>query len=483
MEVGVIFNIDEAMTRSAFNVFLEPIKKMMVTKTEAFEKNSVIDKIFIKRKMTSFQDEFRSDLSMGEFSPAEDMEKAKLDSFREGYRKAFRTQIWKNSFIISLQTKEDGDLSTINATSLKFIQGYHRTREKFAYAILAGGLTGSATFEGKVFDCTGHDTTDGEIDGTTVSIFNNNHLPVGGVTDLAHAQSNKFVTSGLVTTPEEVLEVLGRLETNCARIEDDKGNIIGSNPNKIIVSSEFKFKNLLEVALKTKYTSEMGENGINTLYGRYEVIPVPYLHLATGFSDADKAIILLDSTLNQELMGAVWNDRSPLVIRSYIDDDTEANVWAGRARFSAGFNNWRPFTYVKCSGDADENHTPIELDDSILSTGVVATVDGVEVVGSDGYNLTVAAASTTTAVEFSLNQTVSLVGSPVAKVIIGGVAYTYGAIALKSGDATKIIVTPAGGNGVATEGTFYLYIPANSLKGTLTTKNNTKTMFKLTVTA
>ena len=30
-----------------------------------------------------------------------------------------------------------------------------------------------------------------------------------------------------------------------------------------------------------------------------------------------------------------------LTVRSYIDDNTDANVWSGRARFGAGFNNWR----------------------------------------------------------------------------------------------------------------------------------------------
>ena len=51
--------------------------------------------------------------------------------------------------------------------------------------------------------------------------------------------------------------------------------------------------------------------------------------------------ILLDSKYNQTYGGAVWNDRVKLSVRSTIDDNTDANVWRGRSRFNAAFNDWR----------------------------------------------------------------------------------------------------------------------------------------------
>lgn len=348
MYENIIINIDAAIPLSKFNVFQETIKMMLVTKMEAFEKNSLIDKIFKKRKMSGYKEEFRSSTAMGNFVPSEDMELPKIDSIGEGYRKSFTTQIWTNGFIISLQTAEDGDV--LNISDSGFIRGYYRAREEYAYGMVAGMLTGSYTDprKGKVFDCTGQDTTDGSITGTTVPIFYKTHTPVGGATTASPVQSNIYVTSAAVTTEEQILEVLGELETAGARVKDDKGHIIGAEYNKIIISNNYKFRNLLETALNTKYTSRMGDNGVNLLYGRYEVITVPYLHQYTGFEDADKAMILVDDMLNEEFMGAVWFERTPLTMDSYIDKKTKANVWDGRARFGAGFNNWRPFAYVNC---------------------------------------------------------------------------------------------------------------------------------------
>ena len=51
----------------------------------------------------------------------------------------------------------------------------------------------------------------------------------------------------------------------------------------------------------------------------------------------------MDSNYNEDYKGAVWYDRVPLSIHSYIDRNTDDNVWNGRARFSAGFNDWRAF--------------------------------------------------------------------------------------------------------------------------------------------
>ena len=57
-------------------------------------------------------------------------------------------------------------------------------------------------------------------------------------------------------------------------------------------------------------------------------------------------MLLLSSDRNREGLGLVWFDRKPLEVRSYKDDKTEANVWAGRARWGAGFGDYRAMSYV-----------------------------------------------------------------------------------------------------------------------------------------
>ena len=80
-------------------------------------------------------------------------------------------------------------------------------------------------------------------------------------------------------------------------------------------------------------------NAFNYQFGRWTVICWPYLN---KFITAGTAPwILLDSKYNEQYGGAVWNDRIPLAVRSTIDENTDANVWRGRSRWNATFNDWR----------------------------------------------------------------------------------------------------------------------------------------------
>jgi hypothetical protein len=88
----------------------------------------------------------------------------------------------------------------------------------------------------------------------------------------------------------------------------------------------------------------------------------------------------MSSERNKEGLGAVWFDRKPLEVRSYKDDKTEANVWVGRARFGAGYGDFRAMSYIsfptsEASAKASEHATLI----TPVSTGVKA----VKVVNSD----------------------------------------------------------------------------------------------------
>ena len=47
--MGIIFNIEEAVQNSAFNVLQEPIKMILDNQVEAFEKDSIISKVFVMK--------------------------------------------------------------------------------------------------------------------------------------------------------------------------------------------------------------------------------------------------------------------------------------------------------------------------------------------------------------------------------------------------------------------------------------------------
>ena len=54
--MGLIFNIEEAVKNSAFNVLQEPIKMILENETEAFEKESIIPKVFVMKTSYKYRE-------------------------------------------------------------------------------------------------------------------------------------------------------------------------------------------------------------------------------------------------------------------------------------------------------------------------------------------------------------------------------------------------------------------------------------------
>ena len=352
--MGIIYNIEEAIKNSAFNVLQEPIKMILDNQKEAYEQNSIISKFFVMKTTDRYMEEYRSQTSMDGFKPTEDMEVAPISDFEESYFQQFTFQIWTNSFVISKQTMEDGKLMDVDMKANAFIKGYNRTREQYAVSMIGAAL-GNTYEDLKITDKSGKgmDTVTGAIEGTRQQYFHGQHKTVqlrDGRPQIT--QSNKFTatlnfTDGVTPDLEEkVLDVLGQVESIMATYKDDKGNITPVEVDTIFVGQNYRLIDILTRGLKSKYGASMDGNGINTQYGKYKLVVSPYLSGIDGFKDADNGIILASSSRNKEGLGAVWFDRKPLEVRSYKDDKTEANVWAGRARWGAGFGDFRAMSYI-----------------------------------------------------------------------------------------------------------------------------------------
>lgn len=389
--MGLIYNIEEAIKNSAFNVLQEPIKMILDNQTEAYEKNSIIDKFFVKKTTDRYMEEYRSQTSMDGFKPTEDMEVAPISDFEESYFQQFTFQIWTNSFVISKQTMEDGKLMEVDMKANAFIKGYNRTREQYAVEVIGAGL-GNVYEEHKIFAKTGKgmDTVTGEIEGERQQYFHNKHKTVklkDGRQQIT--QSNKFTASLNFTdgvTPdleEKVLDVLGQVESKMATYKDDKGNITPVDVDTIFVGQNYRLIDILTRGLKSRYGAAMDGNGINTQYGKYKIVVSPYLSGIKGFTDADNGIILASSSRNREGLGAVWFDRKPLEVRSYKDDKTEANVWAGRARWGAGYGDFRAMSYISFPADGAD---AIATSNADVITPITTGVKAVNVVAQKAAN-------------------------------------------------------------------------------------------------
>lgn len=383
--MGIIYNIEEAIKNSAFNVLQEPIKMILDNQIEAYEKQSIISKFFVMKTTDRYMEEYRSTTSMDGFKPTEDMEVAPISDFEESYFQQFTFQIWTNSFVISKQTMEDGKLMDVDMKANAFIKGYNRTREQYAVAMIGAALgnTGDTYDDLKITAKSGKgmDTVTGDIEGDRQQYFHGQHKTVqlrDGRPQIT--QSNKFTATLNFTddiTPdleEKVLDVLGQVESIMATYKDDKGNITPVEVDTIFVGQNYRLIDILTRGLKSKYGASMDGNGINTQYGKYKLVVSPYLSGIDGFKDADNGIILASSSRNREGLGAVWFDRKPLEVRSYKDDKTEANVWAGRARWGAGFGDFRAMSYISfptsSASAAATNNSPTTI--TPITTGIKA---------------------------------------------------------------------------------------------------------------
>ena len=374
--MGIIFNIEQSARLSDFNILQEPIKMILDNEVEAFEKGSIIPEVFVQKTTDRYMEEYRSSTSMDGFKPTEDMEVAGISDFEESYFQQFTTQIWTNSFVVSKQTMEDNKMMDIDTKSMGFIKSYGRTREQYAVAMIGAGL-GNTYPEYKIYAKAGKgmDTTDGDIEGTRQQYFSNAHKTVklrDGREQIT--QSNKFYAdlkfdANIANIEEKVLDVLGQVEAKMAVYKNDKGEIVPVDVNKIVTGKNYRLVDILMRGLKSKYGAAMEGNGINTQYGKYKVITNAYLSGIKGFTDKESGLLLISDDRNREGLGAVWFDRVPLTVRSYVDQKTEANVWAGRARFGAGFGDFRAMSYVafpQTGADAiatsnAEKITPVEI--------------------------------------------------------------------------------------------------------------------------
>lgn len=376
--MGVIFNIDEALKNSAFNILQEPIKMILTNETEAFERDSIIPKVFVMKTTDKYREEFRSTTAMDGFKPSEDMEPAGISDFEEGFGKQYVFQTWKNSFIVSKQTIEDNNLMTIEPKAMGFIKSFGRTREIYAANFIGAGL-GKVNADLRITAASGKgmDTVDGEVDGAKQQYFSASHHRLHYASDSTKDQSNKFYAN--ITwdgsdpeLEEKVLDVIGQVESRMKKYKDEKGNIVPVNPTVIVMGEDYRLSDVIMRGLKSKYGSRMDGNGVNLQFGKYTLVISPYLSAVDGFEDTDHAIILLDPQRNREGMGLVWFDRTPLEIDSYVDKKTKANVWDGRARFGAGFGDFRAMAYINLANGETTDATEI--------TPLATTVKSIKVV-------------------------------------------------------------------------------------------------------
>ena len=319
--MNIIFSERSGLNDSIYGKCQAPIRMFLEKRGEEFEQNSVLKNLFFMGKSGNYADMMTTMTAMSGFEPVGENGAYPLDGMQEGYQKLLKYQTWKDSFSVSKEMMEDGKLMDMRKQPAAFMTSYNRTRELFGAALYGAAMNGagSVTFKGVKFDLTGADGS---------NLFAKEHTPkVSG-----DKQCNCFKDAFSV-------EALGKLETAMHLFRGDNDEILDVAPDTILIPEIATLKKDVFAAIGADKDPVSANNAFNYQYGRWNVIVWPYLNQFV--TKGTSPWVLLDSKYNETYGGAVWNDRVQLEVRSTIDENTDANVWRGRSRFNAAFNDWR----------------------------------------------------------------------------------------------------------------------------------------------
>lgn len=325
----IIFGKMSGLNDSIYGKSEAPIKAFLEENVKAYTDMSFVEKVFKMMSSDNYGEKLTSLTSLAQgFMPVGEGGAYPKDDRQEGYSKFMEHETWKDSFTVTKEMMEDSKLLDLNRTGAKgFIDAYALTREKYGASILVGAVNGtSTTFRGMKVDCTCNDG---------LSIFSTAHTSSTGNADV---QSNKFSNAFSE-------DALGLVETAMQNFYDDNGEVLTVAPDTIIIANDAAMKKKVFAAIGADKDPNTSNNAFNYVFGRWNVITSPYLNgLPKG------AWILEDSKYNDNYNGLIWFDRIPLTISSYIDENTDNNVWKGRSRFVAGCNDWRGIAVAGITG-------------------------------------------------------------------------------------------------------------------------------------
>lgn len=314
-----IYSEGSGVADSIFGKSQAPIKACIDTQLEEFEKNSMVDKIFFMDTSKNYAEKYTGETSLADFEDVGENGAYPKATMREGYAKVIEPTTWKSSFEVTQEMVEDAKFGKIRSRAGIFAQSYARTREKFAADLLAGGVGSTITHGGKSYDTT---SADG------LPLFSAAHPSVTGK---GANQSNLFGNAFSVA-------VMDAVQCKMQEFCDDDGNLLSVVPDTIILPNNPALIRSVLAAVNSEKDPESASNAINFQVGLWNVLVWRYLPKTIG---GKPYFIMMDSKLKENGMCLPFVDRVKLTVKSDIDPNTDANVFRGRARFGAGFYNWR----------------------------------------------------------------------------------------------------------------------------------------------
>ena len=322
----MIFLKSSALNDDIFGKSQYPIKKFLMESEEA-EANAhkVIDMIFDVMPVDDFATKFSGLTSRGNFEDVGENGTYPETEEQVGYTKVIEDTTWKSSFKVSEEMIDDAKMYDVRKKASKFTRSFQRTRNQYGAAILNNGASTTMSFQSKTYNIACNDT---------LALFSTAHTSITGG---ASTQSNYF-NAGFS------YDNLCRVEELMNKFVGDNGEFLDIQPDTIIVPNNSRILKLIEDALNTSNGGRPGtaDNSGNYQLGRWNIIKWNYLTNPSTITSGYDVFYVMDSRYNKvDSTTLAWCDRKPLTVKSYIDEATDANIWAGRARFAAAPVDWR----------------------------------------------------------------------------------------------------------------------------------------------
>lgn len=330
---NITFSEGSGLNDSIYGKSQAPLRMLIESRAESFEEKSILNEVFMMDESRHWAEKYSTLTAMDGFDPVGENGAYPVDGMEEGFSKTLEHVTWKNSFSISREIMEDGKCFDLKKKPVGFVKSYYRTREELGAALFGAAIGNAekAFFRGRSFDATA-------ADGRT--LFHTGHTSkISGT-----IQSNRFANSFSA-------DALAYVESAMQNYKGDNDDLVNVTPNTILIPNDPALKKAVFAAIGADKDPDTANNGYNYHFGRWNVMIWNYLNplVASGVSPW----IVADLDYNNEYGGAIFTDRTPLDVRSSIDENTDANVWRGYARFTAGFNDWRAFAIGGVTGGTE----------------------------------------------------------------------------------------------------------------------------------
>lgn len=316
------------LNNTQYGKYIAPIKQSLNDLNELAMNTRLMPIIFPEAMSDNWAEGYVGNTSLGNFEIGGENTPYPESDTQDDYDKTIENNIeLKQSFSISQQMVEDSKIGTIKMQPKKMMNAYYNTLEELGGTFLASAISTSMTFGGKSFDISGGDGK---------ALFATDHPSItGGYADQSNLYNAEFSYENL-----SILETLGgnQRDANGRRLNLKYDTIIVPNSTRADALQLAKIFEVLNGSGKPDSTDRAG----NYQCGRWNVIAWPFLEAPTGMTSGKSWFMLMDSNHVKDFKPFVWQKRVDLTIHSYVKDETQANIWAGRSRETVAVtNNWQ----------------------------------------------------------------------------------------------------------------------------------------------